>query len=160
MDGWLSGSKSPGLSILEHELNENTVGVFMTEYPKMVSNGWDIKAVPDVWSMEWYQNSDGNTDAVSPMSVAANSLNLTDATSSASASVSTASSNANITVSSSSASSTDTVSSTTSALTTSSASATDATHAAAAASSKSAARLVVAMPGWAAFLGLVAAAVA
>ncbi|KAI0036748.1 carbohydrate esterase family 4 protein, partial [Vararia minispora EC-137] len=39
-DKWLSGSKSPGLIILEHELMNTTVQAFKTNYPKFAQHGW------------------------------------------------------------------------------------------------------------------------
>lgn len=44
MKKWLTGPKSPGLIILEHELDNNTVGAFMANYPLVKQNGWN--AVP------------------------------------------------------------------------------------------------------------------
>lgn len=77
MNGWLSGPKSPGLNILEHELNDNTIGVFMDSFPAMVSNGWNISNVADAWSMAWYQNSDdSNSGSVASMSVAGGPVSM------------------------------------------------------------------------------------
>ncbi|WWD18534.1 hypothetical protein CI109_102987 [Kwoniella shandongensis] len=82
MDGFIAQNKSKGLMILEHELNDNTIGVFMTAYPKMVSSGWQVKNVADAYGMEWYVNSGkGNTDTVTTMSVAANTLAVMNSTS-------------------------------------------------------------------------------
>ncbi|KAK4685257.1 chitin deacetylase, partial [Tremellales sp. Uapishka_1] len=69
MSGWLTGSKTPGLVVLEHELNANTVQVFMNEYPVMKSNGWNVMNVAKAFSLPLYQNSDSNTAAVTAMSV-------------------------------------------------------------------------------------------
>lgn len=78
MNGWLTGPKSPGLNILEHELNDNTVNVFMDNYPKMVSNGWNISNIADAWSMAWYQNSaDSNNGDVASMAVAGGAVSMT-----------------------------------------------------------------------------------
>lgn len=72
VSGWLNGTKSPGICMLEHELNPNEVGLFEAIYPEMVSNGWDVKNVADAWNMDWYQNSgNSNTEAVTSMAVAA-----------------------------------------------------------------------------------------
>lgn len=40
---YVNGSKSPGMNILEHELNDACVSVFEGVYPEYVSNGWDIR---------------------------------------------------------------------------------------------------------------------
>ncbi|KAF9006673.1 hypothetical protein BDQ17DRAFT_1389452 [Cyathus striatus] len=45
MQKWLTGSKSPGLNILEHELAENTVDVFLAAFPLIGSNGWNMTSV-------------------------------------------------------------------------------------------------------------------
>jgi len=97
MSGWLTGSKSPGLLILEHEVNPNDIGVFMTNYPLMMSNGWSVKTVADAFSMDWYQNSADNKASVTTMSVgsgqlASNSSSSTSASASSSASTSVSSS--------------------------------------------------------------------
>jgi len=84
MNGWLTGPKSPGLNILEHELNDNTVNVFMDNYPKMASNGWNVKSVADAWGMPWYQNSASNTGDVTSMAVAGNAVSAASASASAS----------------------------------------------------------------------------
>lgn len=56
---WLSGPKSPGLIILEHELYAQTVSMFIdTAYPLMVSNGWDMRSIPDLEGMSYYLNAD------------------------------------------------------------------------------------------------------
>lgn len=70
MKGFITGPKEPGIVPLEHELNDNTVQVFMDSYPLMQSNGWKVQTVPDAYGMEWYQNAQGNDGAVvSAMSV-------------------------------------------------------------------------------------------
>ena len=61
MTQWLTGPKSPGLIILEHELTNDTVQAFINAYPLIAQNGW--KAVSQLQledSMETYQ--DGNED--------------------------------------------------------------------------------------------------
>lgn len=40
---YVNGSKTPGLNILEHELNDECVSVFEGVYGDYVSNGWDIR---------------------------------------------------------------------------------------------------------------------
>ncbi|KAK4684056.1 chitin deacetylase, partial [Tremellales sp. Uapishka_1] len=71
MTGWLTGNKTPGLVVLEHELNDNTVGVFMNEYPIMKSNGWSVMNVAKAFGLALYQNADSNTGAVATASVGA-----------------------------------------------------------------------------------------
>ncbi|EIW73508.1 hypothetical protein TREMEDRAFT_70983 [Tremella mesenterica DSM 1558] len=74
MSGWLTSSnKSTGLLVLEHELNDNTVGVFMAEYPVMQQNGWKVMTVADAFGMSWYQNSEGDTGTVISQAIAGNS---------------------------------------------------------------------------------------
>ena len=84
MHGWITGSKSPGLNILEHELNDKTVGVFMDAYPQMASNGWNVTNVADAWGMGWYQNSDSNTGAVVSMAVGGGPVSMPAASTSSS----------------------------------------------------------------------------
>ncbi|KAF9026290.1 glycoside hydrolase/deacetylase [Hymenopellis radicata] len=43
--GWLTGPKSPGLAILEHELTEDTVQAFMNAFPAMKANGWETASI-------------------------------------------------------------------------------------------------------------------
>jgi hypothetical protein len=77
MNGWLTGPKSPGLNILEHELNDNTINVFMDNFPKMISNGWNVKNIAEAWSMDWYQNSDdSNTGNVAAASVGGGAVTM------------------------------------------------------------------------------------
>ena len=47
---YVNGSKSPGMNILEHELNDACVSVFEGVYPAYVSNGWDIRNLPQALS--------------------------------------------------------------------------------------------------------------
>ncbi|KAJ7572951.1 carbohydrate esterase family 4 protein [Mycena floridula] len=64
MHGWLTGSKSPGLIILEHELSDKTVSAFIAAYPSMKSNGWQTESVLRLLSNSAYRNADGPTGAV------------------------------------------------------------------------------------------------
>ncbi|KAJ7119106.1 glycoside hydrolase/deacetylase [Mycena epipterygia] len=41
MTQWLTGSKSPGLIILEHELSDQSVASFVAAYPVMRQNNWN-----------------------------------------------------------------------------------------------------------------------
>ncbi|KAI5449006.1 hypothetical protein NCC49_005690 [Naganishia albida] len=47
---YVNGSKSPGMNILEHELNGECVAVFEGVYGDYVSNGWDIRNLPQALS--------------------------------------------------------------------------------------------------------------
>ncbi|KAF8910686.1 hypothetical protein CPB85DRAFT_1253239 [Mucidula mucida] len=71
MTQWLTGPKSPGLIILEHELTDDTVQAFMDAFPVMKSNGWETKSVALLSADSAYQNSDGTGDSstVTPDSV-------------------------------------------------------------------------------------------
>jgi len=42
LNTWITGPKSPGLIILEHELTNDTVQAFINAYPAMKSNGWNV----------------------------------------------------------------------------------------------------------------------
>ena len=67
MEKILSGPKSPGLVILEHEIDANEVDAFLAAYPYMKSNSWPIKTIPDLTGLNWYQNSKDNLSPVTPM---------------------------------------------------------------------------------------------
>lgn len=77
---WLTGPKSPGLIILEHELADSTVNAFMAAYPLMKSNGWDTRNIPDLFGASYYLNALNNTSPVvatlDPASGGATSINL------------------------------------------------------------------------------------
>ncbi|THG95798.1 hypothetical protein EW026_g5905, partial [Hermanssonia centrifuga] len=63
---WLTGPKSPGLIILEHELTTSTVQAFIDAFPMIKGNGWDITSVSELYSSP-YQNADGDNGAVTPV---------------------------------------------------------------------------------------------
>lgn len=42
MTQWLTGPKSPGLMVLEHERSAESVKVFTDNYAAMISNGWNV----------------------------------------------------------------------------------------------------------------------
>ncbi|KZO96999.1 carbohydrate esterase family 4 protein [Calocera viscosa TUFC12733] len=93
LNAWVTGGKSPGLEILEHELTNDTIGAFMNAYPAMVSNGWQIKPVPEAYGFPWYQNADNSTSPIQfTAGVASPSQSTITATGSASGSKSSASS--------------------------------------------------------------------
>ncbi|KAK0468364.1 carbohydrate esterase family 4 protein [Desarmillaria tabescens] len=63
MNKWLTGPKTPGLIILEHELTNDTVQAFINAYPTMKSNGWNTTSVSRLVDNDSpYQNSDGTDD--------------------------------------------------------------------------------------------------
>ena len=61
---WISGPKSPGLIILEHELSNNTVGAFINAFPAIQSNGWKIESLAQLDGESAYQNADGDDGEV------------------------------------------------------------------------------------------------
>ncbi|UZJ50724.1 hypothetical protein CBS101457_000044 [Exobasidium rhododendri] len=58
----LHGSQSPGVTILEHELNSHTVGFFEAYYPSLAGLGWKPQAVSDHFGWDWYANAVNNDD--------------------------------------------------------------------------------------------------
>ncbi|EEB94293.1 hypothetical protein MPER_06912, partial [Moniliophthora perniciosa FA553] len=85
MDRWLTGSKTPGLVVLEHELSDQAVQAFMANYPKIKSNGWDTDSVARLFDgVNPYQNVNG--DQITPAQIY-----VSNATTSASSSSSTSS---------------------------------------------------------------------
>ncbi|KAI6034139.1 carbohydrate esterase family 4 protein [Pisolithus microcarpus] len=57
MHTWLTGSKKPGLIILEHELSNQSVQAFMDAWDLVVSNGWKTTSVAQMEGASAYQNS-------------------------------------------------------------------------------------------------------
>jgi len=69
LNKWLTGPKSPGLIILEHELYAGTVEAFIAAYPTMKSNGWDTRSIPDLFADNaFYQNALNDNTTVTPLS--------------------------------------------------------------------------------------------
>jgi chitin deacetylase len=69
--GWITGPKSPGLVILEHELSNMSVQAFINVYPLMKSQGWDTRAIPDTFGTSYYLNAvNSTTDVTQAMDVA------------------------------------------------------------------------------------------
>ncbi|KIY65688.1 carbohydrate esterase family 4 protein [Cylindrobasidium torrendii FP15055 ss-10] len=62
MTTWLSGPKNPGLIILEHELSEQTVQMFMNAWPLVKSQGWQTKSQAVLFEESSFQNSNGLND--------------------------------------------------------------------------------------------------
>ncbi|KAJ3545390.1 hypothetical protein NMY22_g2459 [Coprinellus aureogranulatus] len=72
MQGWLSGPKSPGLMILEHEINDLQVAAFIDAFPMIAQNGWRFESLAQLFPDRGgpYQNAESNdsTDVV-PQSI-------------------------------------------------------------------------------------------
>lgn len=66
MTKWLNGPKTPGLIILEHELDNSTSQSFIDAHPLMVSTGWKIESVAQVAGNSVYLNSDDSISPVQP----------------------------------------------------------------------------------------------
>ncbi|KAI0028332.1 hypothetical protein K488DRAFT_26653, partial [Vararia minispora EC-137] len=59
-DTWLSGPKTPGLIILEHELYNATVAAFKTNYPKFAQHNWTLASIAQLQGAA-YQNARTST---------------------------------------------------------------------------------------------------
>ncbi|KAI0719530.1 hypothetical protein C8T65DRAFT_568947 [Cerioporus squamosus] len=66
---WITGPKSPGLIILEHELSNNTVDAFMQAFPLIAQNGWKFESLARLDGGSVYQNSPDDSSDVTPQSV-------------------------------------------------------------------------------------------
>jgi chitin deacetylase len=100
----LKGSQTPGVTLLEHELNNNTVGFFEEYYPSLDGLGWKPQAVSDHFGWSWYANAADNDDT--PFNVTSiDAVTVAAAKASNTTNVATSSSNTSSTASSSSASS-------------------------------------------------------
>ena len=98
MTSWLTGSKSPGLIILEHELTNDTIQAFINAWPMISQNGW--KPVSQaLLNSSWgavYQNdddddSDNNNDGDEGTDLIFESLFSSDSTTSTSSATATSS---------------------------------------------------------------------
>jgi len=62
MQTWLTGPKTPGLIILEHELSDESVQAFIDNYPLIGANGWNPVSVAQLDGLKApYQNAQGTT---------------------------------------------------------------------------------------------------
>jgi chitin deacetylase len=68
---WLTGPKSPGLMVLEHELSDASVQAFMTAYPLIAQNGWTMKSVAELDGQGAYQNAKDDTSPAMPVPLTA-----------------------------------------------------------------------------------------
>ncbi|KAH8822831.1 carbohydrate esterase family 4 protein [Flagelloscypha sp. PMI_526] len=50
LEGWMAGSKKPGLMPLEHELTDTTVDAFMKTFPDIASHGWKFQSLASAYS--------------------------------------------------------------------------------------------------------------
>ncbi|KAJ7047372.1 hypothetical protein C8F04DRAFT_1058591 [Mycena alexandri] len=70
MTGWITGPKSPGLIILEHELSNLSVAAFKAAYPVMKSNNWNTGSLAQiVEGTSAYQNAPSSSGPVTPADV-------------------------------------------------------------------------------------------
>lgn len=62
---WYLGTHSPGLIILEHELDDDTVSAFIQTYPLVVDHAWTVTSVAKLDGLDKpYQNAEGTTGDV------------------------------------------------------------------------------------------------
>ena len=66
---WLSGSQSPGLIVLEHELTNASVQAFMAAYPVMKQYNWNLKSTATLEGLSPYQNDADDEDTSQPTSL-------------------------------------------------------------------------------------------
>ncbi|KAG2152243.1 carbohydrate esterase family 4 protein [Suillus cothurnatus] len=66
MTQWLTGPKTPGLIVLEHELSDLSVKSFIDAYPMMISNGWTRLSLAQLDAGSVYQNAWNSTSQVNP----------------------------------------------------------------------------------------------
>ncbi|KDQ13481.1 carbohydrate esterase family 4 protein [Botryobasidium botryosum FD-172 SS1] len=71
LTNWLSGPKTPGLIILEHELSSSAVQCFIQTYPLHAQNGWITGSIPDTFDQAAFLNSWNATSPVTPLDIAA-----------------------------------------------------------------------------------------
>jgi hypothetical protein len=87
MTEWITGPKSPGLIILEHELSDQSVAAFMSAYPLMKSNKWTTASVAQIVDgTSAYQNSASSSAAVALSDILASNSSNSSTTASASVS--------------------------------------------------------------------------
>jgi hypothetical protein len=67
MTKWLTGPKTPGLIILEHELTNASAQAFIDAYPLMVSQQWQLHSVTTTNGTSPYINSNDANSPVQPI---------------------------------------------------------------------------------------------
>lgn len=80
---FINGPKAPGLVLLEHELNADTVGAFLRAYPKWISAGWKLDNIPNLWNVPWYQNAQDNKAQPSQLTVGSGNISFISVSNSA-----------------------------------------------------------------------------
>ncbi|KAJ7095385.1 carbohydrate esterase family 4 protein [Mycena belliarum] len=76
MTKWITGPKSPGLIILEHELSDQSVATFMAAYPLMKLNNWKtISLAQMVSGTSAYQNAPSSSGTVTLAGIVASNSN-------------------------------------------------------------------------------------
>lgn len=84
---WITGPKSPGLIILEHELSNMSVQAFINAFPLVKENGWKPMPVTQMTDdMSSWQNADDNTGAVESMPIVGGSASAGPSSSAAASS--------------------------------------------------------------------------
>ncbi|ORY80755.1 hypothetical protein BCR35DRAFT_331817 [Leucosporidium creatinivorum] len=64
MQGFAAMNKTPGLIVLEHELTNLSIGGFTSTYATLLSSGWKVLNIPDLFDYSWYLNSPSNAGPV------------------------------------------------------------------------------------------------
>ncbi|TFK55730.1 glycoside hydrolase/deacetylase [Heliocybe sulcata] len=89
MTQWLTGPKTPGLIILEHELSAQSVQAYMDAYPVMIQNGWKLQSVAGIQDGDIYREDGSILDVDNTVSATSSGAS-TSAPSTVSGSPSTA----------------------------------------------------------------------
>ncbi|KAI9467095.1 carbohydrate esterase family 4 protein [Lactarius psammicola] len=75
MQTWLTGPKTPGLIILEHELSDESVQAFIDNYPLIGANSWKPVSVVQLDGLNApYQNAQGTNGTVAPSDIVDHTL--------------------------------------------------------------------------------------
>ncbi|KAF7332210.1 Chitin deacetylase [Mycena kentingensis (nom. inval.)] len=83
MQAWITGPKSPGLIILEHELSEESVSAFVSAYPVMKANSWKVESLAQIigGSSSPYQNAVGSSGEVTKADILVNNAAVSNSAS-------------------------------------------------------------------------------
>ncbi|KAF7433435.1 hypothetical protein PC9H_005387 [Pleurotus ostreatus] len=101
MHRWLTGPKSPGLIILEHELSDQSVQAFISAYPEIKANGWRTLSQAEIPGGSVYQNEDDDGNVTPNLVGAQVSIAPSSSSSTSSSSASTTGSSGSSTTSTS-----------------------------------------------------------